>query len=78
MDWRDLASCLGLDTDLFFPDQGMPGISDQAKAVCGECLVSKECMHFALTHDQEFGVWGGTSAFDRIKIKRQRRRSNAA
>ena len=42
----------------------------RAKAICGECLVSDECLDYAMRTRQEFGIWGGLTPLER----RQRRR----
>lgn len=62
-DWRQQASCAeGSGTKLFFP-VGVTGAAEvqihQAKAVCATCPVKSECLDFAITTNQEYGVWGG-------------------
>jgi WhiB family transcriptional regulator, redox-sensing transcriptional regulator len=81
-DWRDDASCRDTDPDLFFPvGTTGPAIEqiENAKAVCGECLVQRECLEYALATNQDSGVWGGTSEEERRQIRKQyvaqRRRS---
>jgi WhiB family redox-sensing transcriptional regulator len=72
-DWRDRAACASVDPDLFFP-VGVTGPAvDQiaaAKAVCGECPVRAECLDFAITTNQEYGIWGGTSEEERRVLRR--------
>jgi WhiB family redox-sensing transcriptional regulator len=41
--------------------------SAPAKAVCGRCLVQRECLHYALADSDLMGVWGGTSQRDRAR-----------
>ncbi len=72
--WRSLASCRDTDPDLFFPvGTTGPAIEqiDNAKAVCATCEVKQPCLEFALTTNQDSGVWGGTSEEERRKIRRQ-------
>ncbi len=67
--WKDRAKCLGQTdlTKLFFaegPVKGKKGKSrkdviDQAKAICAECSVRKECFNFAKKNNFLHGVWGG-------------------
>ena len=42
--------------------------------ICAGCGVRRECLEFALAHDQTYGIWGGTTVEDR----RRRRRAAAA
>jgi WhiB family redox-sensing transcriptional regulator len=43
----------------------------RARAVCADCGVRKECLEFALTTNQDCGVWGGTSEEERRDIRRR-------
>ena len=36
-----------------------------AKAICAGCVVSRECLRYALENRQDHGVWGGTSEEER-------------
>jgi WhiB family redox-sensing transcriptional regulator len=71
--WRKHAACRDTNPDLFFPvgttGQALVQI-DQAKAVCHECPVQSDCLEFALTTNQDSGVWGGTSEEERRKLRR--------
>ncbi len=73
-EWREKASCRSVDPDLFFP-VGTTGIAleqiEQAKAVCRACDAQSACLEFALSTNQESGVWGGTSEEERRKLRRQ-------
>ena len=72
-DWRDEAACRQLDTELFFP-VGHTGPAEEqiatAKRVCGECPVQARCLEFAVTTNQEFGVWGGRDEEERRQLRR--------
>lgn len=73
-DWRDLAACRDTDPDLFFPvGTTGPAIEqiENAKAVCAQCEVRDSCLEYALTTNQDSGIWGGTSEEERRKIRRQ-------
>lgn len=70
LSWQDLANCRGADADLFFPERGAS--TRQAKAICRECSVRTECLEFAITTGEKFGIWGGLSERERRKIRRQR------
>ncbi|HEY7430878.1 MAG TPA: WhiB family transcriptional regulator [Streptosporangiaceae bacterium] len=73
-DWRSRGACLTADPDLFFPISSVglaAGQVSHAKAICGSCPVQPQCLSFALETNQAHGVWGGTSAEDRVTIRRQ-------
>jgi WhiB family redox-sensing transcriptional regulator len=73
-DWRAVASCRDTDPDLFFPVGTTGPAIDQieaAKAVCRECDAKAPCLDFALTTNQDSGIWGGTSEEERRKLRRQ-------
>lgn len=81
-DWRELGSCRKLDTNMFFPI-GQTGEAEikiaRAKNVCGSCPVVQQCLEFAITTNQEYGVWGGHSEEERRVVRRQwRARQRAA
>jgi len=68
--WQDLANCLGVDPDLFFPERGAS--TREAKEVCRGCVVRDECLEFALANGEKFGIWGGMSERERRRIRRAR------
>ena len=73
-EWRKQALCRDTDPELFFPigttGQALLQISE-AKNVCRECGVKKECLDFAIETNQDCGIWGGTSEDERRQIRRQ-------
>jgi WhiB family transcriptional regulator, redox-sensing transcriptional regulator len=79
--WRSAGACRSADPDLFFPlsstGRGERQIA-RAKMICAGCQVRRECLEFALAHDQVYGVWGGTTPEDRQRARRRRRRRAAA
>jgi WhiB family redox-sensing transcriptional regulator len=72
--WREQALCRDTDPDLFFP-VGTTGHAlvqiERAKAVCNECPAKVDCLEFALTTNQDSGIWGGTSEEERRAIRRR-------
>lgn len=62
-EWHERAACRGLDPDLFFPERGES--TTAAKAICADCPVRPECLGFALTENEKFGIWGGKSERER-------------
>jgi len=79
--WRSAAACRSADPDLFFP-MAATGPAEReiarAKTICAGCRVRRECLEFAQTHEQNYGIWGGTTADDRQRDRRRRRRAAAA
>lgn len=55
-----------------------------AKEICwgtngeGECPVRKQCLEWALEHNEKEGVWGGASERERRKERRRRQRIERA
>ena len=83
--WRQFSACRDTDPDLFFPVGTTGPALEQiaaAKAVCDSCDAKAPCLEFALTTNQDSGVWGGTSEEERRKLRRawvaEQRRANAA
>ena len=68
--WQDLANCLGVDPDLFFPERGAS--TKEAKEVCRGCVVREECLEYALANGEKFGIWGGMSERERRRVRRAR------
>ncbi len=74
--WQNSANCLGVDPDLFFPERGAS--TKEAKAVCRGCMVREDCLEYALSNGEKFGIWGGLSERERRRIRRQRALARAA
>lgn len=72
LQWQDFGNCRGVDPDLFFPRRGEMVEINRALEVCGGCEVKVECLEFALTNNEKFGIWGGVSERGRRQIKRHR------
>ncbi|MGH2689822.1 MAG: WhiB family transcriptional regulator [Actinomycetota bacterium] len=76
-DWRQRAACREVnDPEVFFPI-GTTGpaleLIEQAKRICRQCGVRKECLDWALETHQDIGVWGGLSEEERKSLQRRRR-----
>lgn len=70
--WRDQAACLGFDSSVFFPEEADAAGAARAKEVCGSCPVAEHCLEWALETNQTEGVWGGSTPFERRRIRRRR------
>ena len=69
-DWIDKAKCLEVNPEIFFPEVPSPHTSKVARDICRTCLVSRDCLNYALEVNPQYGIWGGTTVDDRIKIRR--------
>lgn len=67
--WQEQALCAQTDPEAFFPEKG--GSTREAKRVCGTCEVRSECLEYALSNDERFGIWGGLSERERRKLKKR-------
>ena len=65
--WADQALCAQTDPEVFFPEKG--GSTREAKAVCAGCMVAAECLDWALTTNERFGIWGGLSERERRRLQ---------
>src|SRR5829696_6899601 len=71
--WRRDAACRDTDPELFFPiGTTGPALAqiETAKAVCRDCPAQGPCLEFALSTNQDSGIWGGTSEDERRKLRR--------
>lgn len=68
LSWASGAKCLQAEPETFFPEKG--GSTREAKRICGQCAVKRECLEYALANDERFGIWGGLSERERRKLKR--------
>jgi WhiB family redox-sensing transcriptional regulator len=53
----------------FFPEKG--GSTRDAKKICTGCEVRGECLEYALSNDERFGIWGGLSERERRKLRKR-------
>lgn len=88
-DWTEDAACIGIPTDLYFPEQGTSANATDVKMllrICGECTVASECLAEALElegdcgRNRRFGIWGGKTPQQRHKMvkgaRKQKRRDD--
>jgi WhiB family redox-sensing transcriptional regulator len=72
-DWQRHGACRGRDSGQFFHPDGERGASrmrreSAAKAVCLSCPVRAECATHALVAREPYGVWGGFTEAERIRL----------
>lgn len=64
--WTDAALCNQTDPEAFFPEKG--GSTRAAKTVCLGCEVRQQCLDYALSNGERFGIWGGLSERERRRL----------
>lgn len=69
LSWHEKALCKGA-TEVFFPEKGKSQESRYAKNICSNCPVSQECLKYAITNNIRFGIWGGHTYKERIRLKK--------
>jgi WhiB family redox-sensing transcriptional regulator len=67
--WTEDAVCARTDPEAFFPEKG--GSNRTGKALCDTCPAKAPCLQWALDHNEQYGIFGGTSREDRQKMKRE-------
>jgi WhiB family redox-sensing transcriptional regulator len=75
--WQEQSNCKDADSELFFLEPLLRGKEKRekerkAKAVCRSCPVINECLAHALRTPEYYGVWGGMTADERLKILEKR------
>lgn len=67
--WQADSLCAQTDPEAFFPEKG--GSTRDAKKICTSCEVRTECLEYALSNDERFGIWGGLSERERRKLRKR-------
>jgi WhiB family redox-sensing transcriptional regulator len=62
-EWWRRGLCAQTDPDEFFPERG--STTRHAKNICQRCDVRADCLDYAITNNEAFGVWGGLSVEER-------------
>lgn len=68
-DWATQAACRSGRPDALFV---RGAAQNDAKRVCGGCVVRTECLAEALDNNLEWGVWGGLTERERRALLRRR------
>ena|SRR5688572_110219 len=70
--WVADANCVGHPTPaIFFPGRvNSHAAFKEARQVCAECPVWRDCLKFALKNNEEDGMWGGLSIMERRLVRR--------
>ena len=75
LDWQVHAACRAEPMDTFY--SGEEADISRALDLCRRCEVRDECLSHAMTHEERFGVWGGTTERERRRFFRNARRENS-
>jgi WhiB family transcriptional regulator, redox-sensing transcriptional regulator len=72
-DWQMEGLCRGRDSAQFFHPDGERGSSRsrrelKAKDLCRACPVRSECAAHALATHEPYGVWGGFTEAERLRL----------
>lgn len=67
-----------IDPESYFPVNTLTGDNRAAKKVCKTCPVRSECLEYALENFISFGIWGGLTGPERVRLrwKRKHERNN--
>ena len=68
--------CRGLtDADfIFYGEDNQPHNTAAAKAICARCPVRRECLDYAISEGDHYGVWGGMTDNQRDRIAQLRKK----
>ncbi|MBB4854075.1 WhiB family redox-sensing transcriptional regulator [Mycobacteroides chelonae] len=84
LEWQVKAICRGMSTDIFYHAESQRGAirkqyEVQAKQICNDCPVRRQCAAHAIRTDEPHGVWGAmTTRERRLAMTRSRRKATAA
>ncbi len=74
-DWRAAALCQKLDPELFDDTYRNNPQIEMAKIACGVCLVSDQCLNYALKSNENALIYGGLTSKERRALRRKMNRS---
>jgi WhiB family redox-sensing transcriptional regulator len=73
--WMEDAKCANIeDPDIFFPPRDKElykKIATEARGFCHSCPVQPNCLWYAVSSDENHGIWGGRSHRERNALVRK-------
>jgi WhiB family transcriptional regulator, redox-sensing transcriptional regulator len=70
--WSVHALCVTTDPEIFFPPTD--NLAAEARAICAQCPVRRNCLAYAIAADEPFGIWGGLEPQERRTLRRRLQR----
>lgn len=69
--WMADAACHGIGDMFYVETHADESLALAAKRVCALCPVRLECLSYALERNERWGIWGGATATERMKMRKQ-------
>lgn len=69
--WQLKAACRGPQSVMFFPPAHFERKEEKetreanAKEICGQCSVRRDCLDYAIRIREPHGIWGGLNELER-------------
>lgn len=70
--WQKFGACRSADDSTYYPDRGSRAQVSNAKRTCASCPVTGPCLEWAMTNNEQHGVWGGLTRRERAELRRSR------
>lgn len=70
-EWHEEGWCFGKNSDVMFPESNQ-GQKQAAKVCQLSCPVQTSCLDYALSADERWGVWGGTTERERERLRKRK------
>ena len=69
--------CAQIDPELFFPETAAEGVINLrlVKPICNSCEFKAPCLEYAVNDPELQGIWAGTTAKDRMRMRRIKRKA---
>lgn len=74
--WQAGALCAQADPEAWFPEKGAS--VREPKRICMQCPVRADCLEYAVSRNERWGVWGGLSEHERRPLVNARYRQGRA
>lgn len=68
--WMANAACHGIGDMFYVENNADESLALAAKRVCALCPVRLECLSYALERNERWGIWGGATASERMKMRK--------
>lgn len=63
--------------ELFFPHNHEVHVQRKAQAICSVCPYRVRCAEYAVENMEHYGIWGGTTERQRVRLRRRVQLVNA-